>query len=241
MSENEEIIVNEEVVEESTDKSGTTFATNISNFFSENKSGLIKWASIPLVIIVLTVVWRVWWLPQRNVEANIKLAKLYHFYKSDSMDVVLKGKRKVTSAPEIARSYWLTSKGKEAALMAATAYLKQGKYKKAIDFFDKCKSNDNTVKASILAGKASCYSELKDLSKAGSLYLQAAKIGDNEFTAMYYKKAGIHFEMSKEYGKAVKAYTALKTEYAGTGIQEISDIDRYIYKAKALNGDLEKD
>jgi tetratricopeptide (TPR) repeat protein len=240
MSENEEIIVHEEVVEESTEKSVSSFTTNISNFFSENKSNLIKWAAIPLAIIALVVVWRVWWLPQRNAEANTKLAKLHHFYKLDSMDVVLKGKSKVTSAPEIARSYWLTAKGKEAALMAATAYLKQGKYQEAIDFFDKCKSRDNTLRASILAGKASCYSELKEYKKAGSLYLQAAKIGDNEFTAMFYKKAGIHFEMSKEYGKAVKAYTALKTKYAGTGIQEISDIDRYIYKAKALNGDLEK-
>jgi len=32
----------------------------------------------------------------------------------------------------------------------------------------------------------------------------------------------------------------LKEKYAGSGIQEISDIDRYIYKAKALNGDLIK-
>ena len=159
------------------------------------------------------------------------------------MDIVLKGKKgknKITPAPQIARTYWLTKKGKEAALMAATAYLKKGNYKEAIRYFDKCKTNDNMVKASILAGKAACYSELKDLEKAADLFLAAAKKGDNEFTAGNYKKAGIHYEMAKKYGKAVKAYTLLKEKYAGSGIQEISDIDRYIYKAKALNGDLIK-
>ncbi len=81
--------------------------------------------------------------------------------------------------------------------MAATAYLKKGNYKEAIRYFDKCKTNDNMVKASILAGKAACYSELKDLEKAADLFLAAAKKGDNEFTAGNYKKAGIHYEMAK--------------------------------------------
>ena len=238
MSDNEEIIVNEEVVEKSVNK-GSAISDKITNFINENKSSIIKWAVIPVAIIGLLVAWRVWWLPQRNDEANKELAKLYHYYDSDSMDFVLKGGKGLVSAPKIASSYWLTQKGKEAALMAATAYLKTGDYKNALKYFGKCKSKDETTAASILAGKAHCYSEMKETKKAAEYYLKAAEKGDNEFTAPYYKTAGIHFEMAGEYSKAIKAYTSLKEKYPNSRMQEVSDIDRYIYKAKALNGDLD--
>ena len=60
MSDNEEIIVNEEVVEKSVNK-GSAISDKITNFINENKSSIIKWAVIPVAIIGLLVAWRVWW------------------------------------------------------------------------------------------------------------------------------------------------------------------------------------
>ncbi len=244
MSEKEEIIVNEEVKENNDSNKGSVIGDSLKKYLGDLNGKAVKYGIIALGVLGLLVAWRMWWIPKRNEDAGAKLAKLFHYYNLDSMDFVLngnkKGKLKLESAPSIAKSYWLTKKGEEAALMAATAYLKVGKYEDAISFFNRCNNSDETLKASILSGKAVCYSEMKEYEKAADLFYKAAEKGGNEFTASFYYKAGLHYEKAENYSKAIKSYTQLKEKYSNSGVQEAADIDKHIYRAKSLAGDMDK-
>lgn len=222
----------------------------IKGFFSNISAGVkgsskgIKIATIAiLVLALLGGVWGLWWFPKRQAEASKLKAQLHFFFESDSMSVVingLKGKNKVVSAPEIATKYWMTDAGKECAIMAAEAYMKTGKWQQAIDFYDKTNVRDPFLGPIILAAKAGCYAELKKYDKAGDLYLKAAEFGKNDITDKYYLYSGMHYELAKDYKKALKSYELAKSrssEDAKSIEPELGEIDKYIAKAKALVGD----
>jgi len=148
----------------------------------------------------------------------------------------------MATAPQIADDYGYTKKGKEAALMAAIAYMQTGKFEKALTYYGKTDVDDKILAPTVLAGKASCYSELGKNEKAAKLYEEAGDLGKNEYTVQFYFYAGNLFELSKEYNSAVRCYEKIKSQVGNrpTGIREIdnNEIDKYISKAKGLAGEL---
>ena len=129
-------------------------------------------------------------------------------------------------------------KGKEAALVAGLSYLKKAEYKKGLDYLDKFSANDALLGPSIIAAKAACKSGLGELEKAASLYEKAARLGDNEYTSIYFQKAGVHYELSKNYSAALACYEELDNKYGTT--REGQDAEKYIYRLKGLMGELNK-
>jgi tetratricopeptide (TPR) repeat protein len=207
-------------------------------FYSKNRK-VFNIAGISVVVLAgLISFWSFYWHPQREKEASLKLAKLHHYFETDSFAIVVNGikGKKMATAPQIADDYGFTSKGREAALMAGLSYLHLAKWDKALDYLDKAKANDMILGPSILAAKATCYSELGKHAKAGENYEKAAELGENDYTAEYYKKAGINFEKAGELKSALRCYEKIKSNYSKTDIG--SDIDKYIYKVKGLLGDL---
>ncbi len=216
----------------------------IAAFYSNNKKVLNIVVPVLILIIGAAVFWTTYWLPKAESEAGAKLARLQHYFAKDSFEVVLRGikGKKMATAPQIADSYGYTKKGKEAALMAAIAYLQTGKHEKALKYFDKTAAGDKILGPTILAGKASCYSEMGKNEKAASLYEDAGDLGKNDYTVQFYFYAGNLFELSKEYKSAVRCYEKIKSQVGNrpTGIREIdnNEIDKYISKAKGLAGEL---
>lgn len=82
-------------------------------------------------------------------------------------------------------------------MVAGLSYLKKSEYGKALDYLDEFSANDALLGPSIIAAKAACKSGLGDLEKAASLYEKAARLGDNEYTSVYFQKAGVHYELTK--------------------------------------------
>jgi tetratricopeptide (TPR) repeat protein len=116
--------------------------------------------------------------------------------------------------------------------------LKKAEYKKGVDYMDKFSANDALLGPSIIAAKAACKSGLGELEKAASLYEKAARLGDNEYTSIYFQKAGVHYEMSKNYSAALACYEELDNKYGTT--REGQDAEKYIYRLKGLMGELNK-
>lgn len=212
--------------------------SQVTGFYEKNKKSTQLIGGGIIAVIALSVFWTSYWHPKREKEAAVKIAKLHHYFETDSFLVVLNGikGKNMATAPEIADDYWLTQKGKEAALMAGLSYLATEKWEKAIKYLDKTNPKDLILGPSIIAAKATCYAELGKLEKAAGLYESAAEKGKNEFTAQYYKKAGIHFELANEYKSALRCFEKIKTHYSQT--PEASDIDKYIYRVKGLLGEL---
>lgn len=212
-------------------------SNSVKEFYAGNKK-TVSLAGISLLsVITISLFWSLYWHPRRESEAAAKLAPLHHYFEKDSFDVVLKGikGKKMMTAPEIADSYFLTEKGKEAAMMAGIAYMQTGKFEKAISYLDKAEPKDQFLSAAVLSAKASCYAELGKIEKAASIYEEAGSKSKSDFSAQYWKNAGMHYELSKSYSDALECYEKIKFEYSTS--PEASDIDKYIYKVKALQGD----
>jgi tetratricopeptide (TPR) repeat protein len=210
---------------------------SISDYYSQN-SKKVNYILIGfLAVIGLGIYWTSFYKPAQEKAAAEKLAKLHYYFKNDSMNVVLKGFKpfKVVSAPSIADDYSSTRAGKEAALMAGIAYIKTAKFKEALEYLDKTSAKDDLLSASVIALKGSCKSEMGNLGDAASLFEQAAAVSENEFAAMYLKKAGIHHELNKDYSAALKCYETIQKKYSTT--PEGSDIEKYVFKMKAQLGE----
>ena len=210
---------------------------SVKEFYNGNKRVVTIAGSSILSVISITLFWSLYWQPHRESEAAAHLAPLHHYFEKDSFEVVLKGikGKKMMTAPEIADSYFLTNKGKEAAMMTGIAYMQTGKFEKAISYLDKANPKDQFLSGALLSAKASCYAELGKIEKAASIYEEAGEKSSSDFSAQYWKNAGIHYEQAESYGKALECYEKIKSEYSAS--PEASDIDKLIYKMKALKGD----
>lgn len=208
-----------------------------TNFYTGNKK-IINGISISLVVLIGGgTYWKMFYLPEQEKKASEKFAKMYHYFKIDSTSLVLNGSKtlKITSAPDIADEYSSTKKGNEAALVAGISYLKTKKFELAKKYLNKVNSRDVVLNSSVISMKAVCESELGNAEKAAKLFEKAALIGENDFSAMYLKKAGIHYESENEFKNALRCYETIKQKYSMTA--EGSDIDKYIYKMKAALGE----
>lgn len=208
-----------------------------ATYYSENTKKVNYIAIGVLAVIGLFTYWTMVYQPSQEKSAAEKIAKLHYYFKNDSMTVVVKGDKalKITSAPQIADDYSSTRAGKEAALMAGIAYAKTGKPKEALEYLNKTSIKDKLLSAQVLAMKAGCMADLGNDDDAAEMYEKAAAVDDNEFSATFLKKAGIHYEMSKDYKSALKCYDTILKKYSASA--EGSDIEKYIYKVKALMGD----
>jgi tetratricopeptide (TPR) repeat protein len=215
-----------------------------SGFYTNNRK-VFNITGISVVVIAgLIVFWSFYWHPQREQEAALKLSKLHHYFETDSFAVVVNGikGKKMATAPQIADDYGFTAKGREAALMAGLSYMKLAKWDKAVKYLDKAKADDMILGPSILAAKATCYAELGKVEKAAETYEKAGKLGDNLYTAVYYRQAGIHYEKAGNLKAALRCYETIQTNYKSAYGQdqssELKYIEQDIYKVKGLLGEL---
>jgi len=124
---------------------------------------------------------------------------------------------------------------KNDSMEISIAYMRTKKYEEALDYLDKTEANDKILAGSILNMKAVCYSNLGETEKAASYFAKAGDIAENEFSAEYYKRAGIHYETAENYEKALKYYQIIADKYPTSGVG--TDINKYVYKMKAKLGD----
>lgn len=216
----------------------SSFRNRIGGYYGNNQKTVNIVGGSIIVLISLILFGLLYWQPKREEAAATKLAKLHHYFQTDSFAVVVNGikGKKMATAPEIADQYRFTEKGREAALMAGLSYVHLAKWEKALNYLNKTDADDMFLGPSILAAKATCYSELGQIEKAAKTYEKAADWGKNDYTAQYYKKAGIHYEKAGDLKSALRCYETVKSEYSKTEIA--SDIEKYIYKVKGLLGEL---
>lgn len=168
-------------------------------------------------------------------EAQAAMFQAVYYFEADSLNVALKGDGQNEGLVSIAEDYSTTKAGNMANFYAGTAYLKQGKFKEAINYLEDYKSNDL-----ILQGKAYCllgdaHLELGNKKEAINYYLKAADYNENEFfTPQYLMKAGIAYEASNDYGKATEVYDRIIANYVNAA--EVTDAKKYKARAELLAG-----
>lgn len=132
---------------------------------------------------------------------------------------------------DIADSYSSTKAGNLANYYAGISYLKMKKYKEAIDYLEKFDSDDELLGPTALGAIGDAFSDLDQSKEALGYYEQAANKKDNEFTSpLFLFKAAQTAMILKDYSKAEKLFTTIKTKYPTT--QQGKDVDKYINSAK---------
>ncbi len=215
----------------------TQLKSKLSAFYTENKKSIGIVSAVIVASVAGGYYWAVKYIPEQENKAAKELAPLHFYFKNDSMNIVINGDKalRVKSAKSIADEYGSTQKGKEAALMLSIAYMRNKKYEEALEYLDRTEANDDILSASILNMKAVCYSNLNEVEKAASFFAKAGDVAENEFSAEYYKRAGIHYESAKNFEKALKYYQIIADKYPTSGVG--SDINKYVYKMKAKLGE----
>lgn len=213
------------------------FKEKFSAFYTANKKSIVIVSTVVVAGITGGYYWAMEYIPAQETKAAKALAPIHYYFKNDSMDIVLNGNKalKVKSAKSVADEFGSTSKGKEAALMTSIAYMRAKKYEEALKYLDKSEANDEILSGAILNMKAVCYSNLGETEKAASNFAKAGDVAANEFSAEYYKRAGIHYETAENYEKALKYYQLIADKYPTSGVG--TDINKYVYKMKAKLGE----
>lgn len=198
-----------------------------------------KNANIGLIVLIAIIAGVIYYfkyyMPGQEKEASAQLFMAERYFEKDSMDKVLKGDGKYSSAPDVADEYGSTKAGNLAKYYAGRAYMSKNEFNKALEYLEKASFTDEIMSSMIIGLRADCYSELGDLAKAADTYMKAAQKRENLYTSpMYLMKAGLHFEEVKKWEEAVKAYTMIKEKYKESRQAQLSM--KYIARAMAHLG-----
>jgi tetratricopeptide (TPR) repeat protein len=135
---------------------------------------------------------------------------------------------------DLADNYSGTKAGNLAHYYAGVSFLRLGNYDKAIKYLNKYSAKEPMTKAMKKGMLGDAYSELKNYSKAISLYKDAASASGDDLTAPYYlKKAGMLLEMQGKPADALKQYEKIRDNYYKTPQGQQGGIEKYIARVKA--------
>jgi tetratricopeptide (TPR) repeat protein len=202
-------------------------------YIEENKKSLTIILSGILLVIGGYFAWDRLYVQPQEEEAVASMFYAQQYFEADSLNKAIKGDGQHKGFLAIADEYSVTKSANLAHYYLGVCYLRTGKFEDAITELKQFDS-ENPILAPVAAGAmGDANMELGKTEEAISLYLKAAKIGDNKFTTpIYLMKAAGAYEDSKNYENAIKIYEQIKTDYPNT--TEGRDIEKYIARASTL-------
>ncbi len=204
--------------------------------FIENNQKILMIILIVIVAIILGFMgYKKLYLQPKEKEAMSQMYMAEMFFAQDSLDKALYGDGGFNLGfIDIANDYGITKSAKLANYYAGVCFLKKGEFEKAIEHLKNYSLDDHIIAAMALGAMGDAYAELKDFDKAANYYEDAANKNANEFTSpTFLFKAGLTYEILKDYKSALKVYNKIKAEYSNSA--EGRDIEKYIARAKKLN------
>ena len=204
----------------------------VEQFYHNNKQNIFRGLIGLVVLIGAYAGFKSFYLEPKEKEAQSAMFQAQNWFEKDSFAVALSGQGEAMGFEQIAENYGLTKAGNLAHYYAGVCCMKTGKFDAAVEHLESF-SSDNALVGPIAAGLlGDAYVENGNLDKAGSQYMKAGNLNKNKITSpIFFKKAGMVFEETKEFKKAVDAYEKIKFDF--TESQEASDIDKYIARASA--------
>lgn len=132
---------------------------------------------------------------------------------------------------DIATEYSGTKAGNLANYYAGISYLKQNKYKEAIEYLEKFSASDELLGPIAKGAIGDAFANINQPEEALEYYLKAAKLKDNGFSSpLFLFKAGNTAMDLGKYSKALDLFEQIKEKYPESN--QAKEIDAYINKAK---------
>lgn len=203
-------------------------------YIDENKKSLLIILGGIFLVIGGYFAWdRLYVQPQED-EAVQNMFYAQQYFEADSLDKAIKGDGQHKGFVNIIDEYSVTKSANLAHYYLGVCYLKKGKFDDAINELKQFDTDNDILGPVAIGAMGDANMELGKTDEAISMYLKAAKVGDNKFTTpIYLMKAGGAYEDTKNYENALKIYEQIKTDYPTT--TEGRDIEKYIARLKALS------
>lgn len=202
-------------------------------FIENNQKILTIIVSVIVVIILGFFGYKKFIVQPQEKEAQSQIFMAEMYFQKDSLDKALYGDGNYLGFIDIVDEYGITKTAKLANYYAGICLLKKGEFENAIDYLKNFSIDDHIVAPMALGAIGDAYSELKNFDKAASYYEDAANKDNNEFTApAFLFKAGLTYEILKDYNNALKVYQRIQDDYKTS--TEARDIEKYITRAKQI-------
>jgi len=131
----------------------------------------------------------------------------------------------------VINEYGSTKAGNLAKAYAGLCQKELKQYDEAISYLKDYDGNDSNVAPAILSALGDCYVAKEAYSDAAKSFEKAASKANNaQFSPIYLKKAGLAYEKAGDNTKALKAYEAIKNNWADSELA--NSIDKYIVRVK---------
>ncbi|TAE18601.1 MAG: cytochrome C biosynthesis protein [Bacteroidetes bacterium] len=170
---------------------------------------------------------------QQEQEAQKDLFPAVYFAEADSMKLALKGTKNYRGLERIIKDYPNTKAGMQARFYAGVAYMKEGKFQKAIDELKQFNLGDQLVQARAYSLVGDAYVELNKLEDAVSYYNKAVNHQPNEFfTPAYMMKLGLVYELQKKSKDAIDIYNKVVLDYPTSN--EATNAKKYKARLEAM-------
>jgi len=197
----------------------------------EDNRQLLYGLGIGLLALVLAVPGYMYYHQQQSKQANQMLGKILPAYEQGNYEQALNGTGQRAGLLTIADDYGSTSAGNLATFYAANALYEQGKYDKALTYYQRFEKSNDFIGASAYAAEASIYESRGEYKKAASTYEQAASQYDNKLTApRYLLEAGQAYEDAGNYSAAEQAYEKVKEQYPEA--DEAETVKQYLARVR---------
>jgi tetratricopeptide (TPR) repeat protein len=207
----------------------------------QDHSNQLSWClSIVVLAIAAVIAFRQFVLAPKQVQANEENAKAAAYFMAANeaemkgaveqakalYELALKGDDSEFEGFANTADGYHNQQGELAALYAGIIYFEQGQFEDAVEYLKKFSADDININAAAKQLLGDAYVEQQDYEAAAKAFEVAAKSGNEAIAPMSLKKAGIVYLHEGENGKALKAFKAIKENYAAS--PEANDIDKYI-------------
>ncbi len=205
-----------------------------SERFIENNQKILIYVIMGIIIIVLGYFGyqRFYISPmEKNAQEEIFMAQKY--FDADSLDRALYGDGNALGFIDIIDDYGSTKTGNLARYYAGVCLLKKGNFEEAIEYLEDHDPVDNIIGPMALGALGDAYLELNEPDRAAGYYMEAAEHSENDFTTpLFLYKAGMTYEMMKEYEDAFDAYDRIYRDFYRSA--EGRTIERNIARVERL-------
>jgi tetratricopeptide (TPR) repeat protein len=200
----------------------------VTGFYDKYKKQISIGVTALVVVIIATVVF----LKNRaenNELATTELSAVHQYYDNGQYQIAVDGapERNLVGLKSIVEKYGSTRAGDMARFYLANSYYQLGKFSEALEAFKDCSPSSNLLKASRLAGIASCYEATGDFKSAAGYFEDAASKEEAEnAVAEHLGCAARNYALAGDKSNALELYKRIKKNYPTTTIGR--DADRYI-------------
>ncbi len=203
-------------------------------FIEKNKKIIIIVASVIAAIVLGYFGFTKLYLEPKQKAALEEMFYAEHYFEQREWKKAAEGDGKHAGFLDIIDGYGITKAANLSQYYAGICYLQMGKFDDAVTHLKKFSCDDILMQGKAMGAIGDAYLELNNDAEALNYYKKAAEKGDNNLIAPeYLLKAGLLYEVQKDYTNALSCYEKIKNDYRESF--EGREIDKYIAKAKALS------